>query len=342
MPNSHTGDIATTDTSTPLSDHNAPNPPQPRWMDSGPLAPQFGAAGASARHSVKPLPSGLNELQWSDIGTDPSPDASVAHASVAQAWGSSPTWVDRPLTETPPEPVWPSEPTGDVQPPQIPDWGGASLPRPDARWEHASVTTLPRRPDPSVRSDPSGRSNPSGRSRWRPQGERSRVLTAAIVLTSFVVILAVVIAVTLPPMRHATNTSKSPATAAAPAVTSADVARMRAATENAIAATKTARTKAQTMDTFPTPTNVAAVINPYVAALELYSSALTKTAVPEAARTAALSAVVLVTRDEQFLDTINGLPSIQLGSYLQAFLSDTAQLQTSLTNLLGKLHTPKG
>lgn len=283
------------------------------------------AAMGGARHSVKQPPSDLNEQRWSDTGRDPLPDASVP-----QAWGSSSTGVAGRLTQTPPEPVWPSEPTGEVEPPQIPNWGQTAVPRPSARWEHASVTTLPRRPDPT------------GRSRWRPQGQRSRALTVAIVLTSLFVV-AVAVGVTVPSFRQSTstptNTSKSPATAAAPVVSSADVARVRAATTAAVAATATARTKLQTLSGFPTPTNVAAVINPYVASLELYSSALTDTAVPKAARTAALSAVVQVTKDQQFLGTVNGLPSLQLGTYLKAFFSDSAQLQTTLTNLLGKLHT---
>lgn len=167
-------------------------------------------------------------------------------------------------------------------------------------------------------------------------------MTVAIVLTSLFVV-AVAVGVTLPSFRHSTRTprttSKSPATEAAPAVSSADVARVRAATTAAVAATATARTKLQTLGGFPTPTNVAAVINPYVARLQIYSAALTRTAVPAAARTAAMNAVVQVTRDEQFLGTINGLPSLQLGSYLQAFFSDAAQLQTTVANLLGKLHT---
>ena len=58
---------------------------------------------------------------------------------------------------------------------------------------------------------------------------------------------------------------------------------------------------------------------------------------PTAARTAALSAVVQVTQDLQFLGTVNGLPSLQLGTYLRQFFSDSAQLQTTLSNLLGKL-----
>ena len=119
------------------------------------------------------------------------------------------------------------------------------------------------------------------------------------------------------------------------------MARLRAATTAAAAATATARTKLQTMSGFPTPTNVAAVINPYVASLQVYGSALSKTAVPEAARAAALSAVVLVTRDEQSLATINGLPSLQLGSYLEAFFINVEQLQTTLSNLLGKLHSSR-
>ena len=60
------------------------------------------------------------------------------------------------------------------------------------------------------------------------------------------------------------------------------------------------------------------MINPYISSLQRYETVLTGTDVPAAARTSCrqLSAS-LVARDMQFLSTINGLPPLRLGSYLE-------------------------
>jgi hypothetical protein len=55
--------------------------------------------------------------------------------------------------------------------------------------------------------------------------------------------------------------------------------------------------------------------------------------VPAAARPAASSAEAQVRQDLQFLDTIEALPPLQLGSFLKQFDADATQLQTTLSAL---------
>ena len=87
------------------------------------------------------------------------------------------------------------------------------------------------------------------------------------------------------------------------------------------------------LGTFPTPTNVEKVINPYMSSLQLYESFLSASAVPARARSAASSAGAQVRRDLQFLETIDALPPLQLGTFLKQFDADATQLQTTLSAL---------
>jgi hypothetical protein len=222
--------------------------------------------------------------------------------------------------DAPPKPVWPTEPARAVEPPQIPDWGRAPTALSDARWEHASEAS----PRPwQAPSDPAAR--------------RTRAFKVTIVLASLVVVL-VAVAIAVTSLHHPTSRATSPAAPSTSAVSSSDVAQVRAATAAADAATTKARNQLHALTGWPTVTHVARVINPYVAALERYNSVLTMATVPESARTAAVSADVLVARDMQSLSTINELPALKLGTYLQEFTLDAAQLQTNLANLQQKLH----
>ncbi len=151
----------------------------------------------------------------------------------------------------------------------------------------------------------------------------------------FVVFVAVVVVVAS--LHHSMPPSTGRASAPTSTVSSADVTRLRTATAAAVAATAAAHSGLNSLPGFPTPPRVAAVINPYIQSLQHYGSVLAETAVPTTARTAAATAHVLVTQEVQFLGTINGLPAIQLGSYLEQFGQDSAQLQRTLSSVQGGL-----
>ncbi len=146
-------------------------------------------------------------------------------------------------------------------------------------------------------------------------------------------------AVIVTSLDHPSSTPTVPAAKSTSTVASGDLTRLRTATDTADGATASAVLKLHALTSLPTPVTVAGVINPYVASLQQYKKVLAETAVPAAIRTAAVRAHVLVTRDVQFLGTVNGLPSLRLGSYLIEFGRDAAQLQTTLANLQQRLQT---
>lgn len=228
------------------------------------------------------------------------------------------------VADTPPEPVWPTEPAREVEPPQIPNWGRASTDLSEARWEHAGEAT------PSDWQAPTG---PSASARREP---RTRAFKLAVVLASLLVLI--IVAVVVASVHHSTSSPTIPAAPSTSAVSSSTADQVRAATAAADTATTKARNQLLALTGVPTIPKVAGVINPYVAALERYDSVLTMAAVPQSARSTAVGTDVLVARDMQTLATINGLPAFNLGTYLEEFTLDAAQLQTNLGNLQQKLH----
>jgi len=122
-----------------------------------------------------------------------------------------------------------------------------------------------------------------------------------------------------------------------PQVPSSGVSRVLAATDKAESATTTARSKLITISGIPTLTNVAAIVNPYVEALQHYQTTLTDTAVPAQAKAAVDSVRSLAGQDARFLFTINVLPSLGLGAYLAEFTKRATQLQLAFSEVRGAL-----
>lgn len=298
--------IATADTTTPLSDDNAPDPTWKRRTDKRPQAREPGVAGptAAARSAVVESES--------SAGAGPSREADVP---------PEPVWASEPLV-TPKVTTLPKQATEAV-PPRIPNWERASVSAswPDVQWEHASETTLPHRP-------------------LHAHGRRSRragAVTAGIVLASlFAIFLAVTVVMVL--LHHSTNTT--PASAPTATVTSSDSTRLVAATKVADRATSTTLLELHALKGIPTPVAVAAVVNPYLSALQRYAIVLSGADVPATARTAAAVALAQVGDDVQSMSTINGLPALRLGSYLEQFGKDTAQFQHALATLEHDLGAP--
>ena len=119
-----------------------------------------------------------------------------------------------------------------------------------------------------------------------------------------------------------------------------DRPRIQAATDAVDSATTAASVGFSSLATFPTPSNVEKIINPYISSLQLYGTLLSESKVPAAARSDASSAEAQVRQDLRFLDTIDGLPPLQLGAFLKQFDADATQLQTTLSALEQNLRAP--
>jgi hypothetical protein len=185
---------------------------------------------------------------------------------------------------------------------------------------------------------------PSRKSRTHPKHERngrSKAFTATLVLACLVLVIVAAAAV-LHARQHPTTSTAAGgvATHAPPASTTSEAARIQAATDALDSATTSASVGLASLPTFPTPSNVEKVVNPYMSSLQLYGSLLSASTVPAAARSAASSAEAQVHQDLQFLDTIDTLPPLQLGAYLKQFDADATQLQTTLSALEQNLRAP--
>ncbi|HTU36556.1 MAG TPA: hypothetical protein VMF35_00985, partial [Acidimicrobiales bacterium] len=77
----------------------------------------------------------------------------------------------------------------------------------------------------------------------------------------------------------------------------------------------------------------ATIINPYVDSLQLYETLASSVQVPAAARDAAQTADTQVHQDIAFLGTIDNLPSVQLGFFIDDFFARSTQLQSTMDAL---------
>jgi hypothetical protein len=300
--------IATADTTTPLGDDNAPDPTRTERNVTKPPAAEPGGAQPPAA-----APRSVTESE--------------------RAAESRPG----PRVDVPPEPVWATEPMPTPKlatlpkpstqgvPPRMPNWDRSSVsaPWPDDRSDHAGETTLPLR---TVH----GHGHEHGQRR-----SRFNATTAVIMLASlFAVLVATTIVLVLLRNSPSTPTRTAPSATVAPS----DPTRLVAATRVADQDANTALLALHAMKGIPTPDKVAALVNPYVAALQSYAIVLSGADVPATARSSVSNALAQVGQDVQFLSTINGLRSVKLGSYLEQFSEDDALFQ----NALGKLEQHLG
>ena len=112
------------------------------------------------------------------------------------------------------------------------------------------------------------------------------------------------------PTTPTTAAGGAQAQATPPSSSSSDTARIQTATDALDSATTSATVGLSSLPTFPTPSNVEKVINPYMSSLQLYGTLLSGSTVPAPARSAASSAEAQVRQDLQFLDTIDALPPL--------------------------------
>jgi hypothetical protein len=118
----------------------------------------------------------------------------------------------------------------------------------------------------------------------------------------------------------------------APMATATDVARLEAATSDALAAQAAERAELASLAGIPTPATVAPVTDGYAASLRLYQELLTATPAPVRAKAVVAAARQQVGADAARLQGVAALPPVLLG----AFLEDTT---ARVTRLQGVLHT---
>ena len=184
----------------------------------------------------------------------------------------------------------------------------AALSEKAALWEHdgggmSAVSQVP----PATRRS---------RTHGKEQNRGSRVFTTTVVLACLALVLVAAAAVVH--SRHDPTTAGAPAHVAPAASSSSEIARIEAAPTPVDSATTSASVGISSLATFPTPTNVEKIINPYMSSLQLYGSLLSGSAVPARAQPMASSAEAQVRQDLQFLDTIEALPPLQLGTFLNS------------------------
>jgi hypothetical protein len=154
-------------------------------------------------------------------------------------------------------------------------------------------------------------------------------MTTAVLASLFVVFVVVMVVTVL--LHHSDNPPAG--TASTSAAVSPATARLQAATKSMSSSASAARSAMHSLSGIPTTVTVAAVINPYLSSLRHYQTVLSGAEVPTSARRAAANARALASRDVQSLATIDGLPSLLLGSYLEAFGSGVTHLQKDLGTL---------
>ncbi len=178
------------------------------------------------------------------------------------------------------------------------------------------------------------------RTRRGEREKRSRVFTTTVVLACVFAGIVAGAAAERSIHHPTTAASKPPVHATARVSSAAEAAQIQTATDAIDSATTAARVGLGALSSFPTPANVAREINPYISSLQLYAAFLSGRTVPEPAQAAAASTEAQVRQDLQFLSTIENLPPLQLGAYLEQFGTDSTQLQTTLSTLEQNLHTP--
>jgi hypothetical protein len=135
----------------------------------------------------------------------------------------------------------------------------------------------------------------------------------------------------------------APAAASAPAPTSAtaaDIARLRAATADVLAAQAAERAELVSLAGIPTPTTVAPVTNGYAASLRLYQEVLTATPAPVGAKAVVAAARQQVGTDAVRLRGVAALPPVLLGAFLEDTTARAARLQGVLGTLEHDLASP--
>ena len=152
------------------------------------------------------------------------------------------------------------------------------------------------------------------------------------------ILIVLVVAAAVIPAIHRPPAGGQPTRTPTVPASSSKASEIQSATDAVDSATTATRAGLTSVAGFPTPTNVSTVINPYINSLQLYETFLSGTTVPLPARATSQIALAEVRQDIAFLETIDGLPPIRLGAFLQGFATDSTQLQSTLDTLEVDLH----
>ena len=171
------------------------------------------------------------------------------------------------------------------------------------------------------------RPHTSARTARRSAETRRRVLLAALFVA--VVICAVVVV----HAGRARSDTQPPVAVTSPVSSGAQLFRLESAISDVQSASTEAPAGLTGLGGFPTPQRVAAVVIPYVDSLQLYQNVAAGVTVPTHACAAFASANAQVVQDITFLKSINGLPPVQLGSFIDEFFAHITQLQATLDRL---------
>jgi hypothetical protein len=205
----------------------------------------------------------------------------------------------------------------------------ASASRQDAAWarmeevvRQASSAAPPQASVPE-HAEPTGRR----RQRRRPR------MGVVVALVFLVAVAAGSVLVARDRLRPAAASAPAPTTA-----TVADVARLEAATSDALAAQAAERAELVALAGIPTPVTVAPVTDGYAASLRLYQEVLTATPAPAGVKAVVAAARRQVRADAARLQGVAALPPVLLG----AFLEDTTARATRLHGVLRTLEHDLG
>jgi hypothetical protein len=145
-----------------------------------------------------------------------------------------------------------------------------------------------------------------------------------------VIVLAGVASHALHGSPASTASSSPPAHGASSSPGTSQVAALADGTNDIVSATTATQAAFAAMKGLPTPATVAVITNPYVDSLQLYAAILAESAVPPSARAADRQVSAQVRSDIDFLESINGLAPVELGTFLKSFYVHAAMLQAQL------------
>jgi hypothetical protein len=121
--------------------------------------------------------------------------------------------------------------------------------------------------------------------------------------------------------------------AASTSAIAAGTEEVRSANETVTQAGTAMSTQMANLRTLPTVASVGAVVDPYLAALERYQAALTSSVLGPTAGISQRSVLANVHSLITLLQSLPATPSGQLGSWINGFYLQTAELQSAISNL---------
>ena len=166
----------------------------------------------------------------------------------------------------------------------------------------------------------------------------STTVVLACLLVAFVTVAAVLASLHNPTIATPDRPGAASTSVASPLV----VSRLQAATAAAVTATRTLRSQLDQISGIPTLPRSPPWSTPMWGRCSTTRAVPQTSSVPAAAKTSADTARSLVNQDVEFLGTINGVTSLELGSYLEQFGQISTICTRALGTFQGELHSSTG